>query len=47
MWFGHHGVFQKMAMLREAGVRRLLLGAGPGGFERDLAVRSMRLFARP
>jgi alkanesulfonate monooxygenase SsuD/methylene tetrahydromethanopterin reductase-like flavin-dependent oxidoreductase (luciferase family) len=39
------GCADKIAMLRDAGVRRLLLWVGPGGVDHDLAVRSMRLFA--
>lgn len=36
---------EKVAVLRDAGVRRLLLWMGPGGVSHDLLVRSMRLFA--
>jgi alkanesulfonate monooxygenase SsuD/methylene tetrahydromethanopterin reductase-like flavin-dependent oxidoreductase (luciferase family) len=39
------GCADKIAMLRDAGVRRLLLWVGPGGVDHELAVRSMRLFA--
>ncbi len=39
------GCADKIAMLRDAGVQRLLLWVGPGGVEHELAVRSMRLFA--
>jgi alkanesulfonate monooxygenase SsuD/methylene tetrahydromethanopterin reductase-like flavin-dependent oxidoreductase (luciferase family) len=35
----------KLAMLRDAGVERVLLWMGPGGVEHELIVRSMRLFA--
>jgi hypothetical protein len=39
------GCVAKVARLRDAGVRRLLLWMGPGGVAHDLLVRSMRLFA--
>jgi alkanesulfonate monooxygenase SsuD/methylene tetrahydromethanopterin reductase-like flavin-dependent oxidoreductase (luciferase family) len=39
------GCAEKVARLRDAGVRRLLLWMGPGGVSHDLVVRSMRLFA--
>jgi alkanesulfonate monooxygenase SsuD/methylene tetrahydromethanopterin reductase-like flavin-dependent oxidoreductase (luciferase family) len=39
------GVADKIAALRDAGVRRLLLWMGVGGVEHDLVVRSMQLFA--
>jgi alkanesulfonate monooxygenase SsuD/methylene tetrahydromethanopterin reductase-like flavin-dependent oxidoreductase (luciferase family) len=39
------GCADKIAMLRDAGVRRLPLWVGPGGVDHELAVRSMRLFA--
>jgi alkanesulfonate monooxygenase SsuD/methylene tetrahydromethanopterin reductase-like flavin-dependent oxidoreductase (luciferase family) len=39
------GCAEKIATLRDAGVRRLLLWVGPGGVDHELAVRSMRLFA--
>jgi alkanesulfonate monooxygenase SsuD/methylene tetrahydromethanopterin reductase-like flavin-dependent oxidoreductase (luciferase family) len=39
------GCADKIAHLREAGVRRLILWMGPGGVPHDLLVRSMRLFA--
>src|SRR5215510_14482512 len=39
------GCAEKVARLRDAGVRRLLLWMGPGGVPHDLVVRSMRLFA--
>jgi len=39
------GCAEKIARLRDAGVRRLLLWMGPGGVPHDLLVRSMRLFA--
>jgi alkanesulfonate monooxygenase SsuD/methylene tetrahydromethanopterin reductase-like flavin-dependent oxidoreductase (luciferase family) len=39
------GCAEKIARLRDAGVRRLLLWMGPGGVPHELLVRSMRLFA--
>jgi len=39
------GCVEKIARLRDAGVRRLLLWMGPGGVAHDLLVRSMQLFA--
>jgi hypothetical protein len=39
------GCAEKIATLRDAGVRRLLLWVGPGGVDHELVVRSMRLFA--
>jgi alkanesulfonate monooxygenase SsuD/methylene tetrahydromethanopterin reductase-like flavin-dependent oxidoreductase (luciferase family) len=39
------GCIEKIGMLREAGVRRLLLWMGVGGLDHDVIVRSMRLFA--
>jgi alkanesulfonate monooxygenase SsuD/methylene tetrahydromethanopterin reductase-like flavin-dependent oxidoreductase (luciferase family) len=39
------GCADKIAQLRDAGVRRLLLWMGPGGVDHELVVRSMRLFA--
>jgi alkanesulfonate monooxygenase SsuD/methylene tetrahydromethanopterin reductase-like flavin-dependent oxidoreductase (luciferase family) len=39
------GCIDKLAMLRDAGVERILLWMGPGGVAHDLVVRSMRLFA--
>jgi alkanesulfonate monooxygenase SsuD/methylene tetrahydromethanopterin reductase-like flavin-dependent oxidoreductase (luciferase family) len=39
------GCAEKIARLRDAGVRRLLLWMGPGGVPHELVVRSMRLFA--
>jgi alkanesulfonate monooxygenase SsuD/methylene tetrahydromethanopterin reductase-like flavin-dependent oxidoreductase (luciferase family) len=39
------GCADKIAALRDAGVRRLLLWMGPGGVDHDMVMRSMRLFA--
>ena len=39
------GCAEKIAQLRDAGARRLLLWMGVGGMDHDLVVRSMRLFA--
>ena len=39
------GCAEKIARLRDAGVRRIILWMGPGGVPHDLLVRSMRLFA--
>ena len=39
------GCAEKIAALRDAGVRRLLLWMGVGGVDHDLVVQSMRLFA--
>jgi alkanesulfonate monooxygenase SsuD/methylene tetrahydromethanopterin reductase-like flavin-dependent oxidoreductase (luciferase family) len=39
------GCAEKIAVLRDAGVRRLLLWMGVGGVDHDLVVQSMRLFA--
>lgn len=39
------GCIEKIGMLRDAGVRRLLLWMGVGGLDHDVIVRSMRLFA--
>jgi alkanesulfonate monooxygenase SsuD/methylene tetrahydromethanopterin reductase-like flavin-dependent oxidoreductase (luciferase family) len=39
------GCAEKIAALRDAGCRRLLLWMGVGGLDHDLVVRSMRLFA--
>jgi alkanesulfonate monooxygenase SsuD/methylene tetrahydromethanopterin reductase-like flavin-dependent oxidoreductase (luciferase family) len=39
------GCAEKIAQLRDAGCRRLLLWMGVGGMDHDLVVRSMRLFA--
>lgn len=39
------GCTEKLAALRDAGVRRILLWMGVGGVEHDLVVRSMQLFA--
>jgi hypothetical protein len=39
------GCAEKVALLRDAGVERLLLWMGVGGLADELVVRSMRLFA--
>jgi len=39
------GCAEKIAALRDAGARRLLLWMGVGGVEHDLVVRSMKIFA--
>jgi hypothetical protein len=39
------GVIEKLTMLREAGVRRVMLWMGPGGAPHELLVRSMKLFS--